>query len=104
MPPVLYARPPLDEREERQVRTPARSAHAPADWVWHARMLVRSWEGWGTCALAPALGGHRQTVRRRCANAGTPSLSAAWRGWAARRAGAARHGAPRLSGACCSPW
>src|SRR5262249_26236899 len=65
MPTLLHARPPLDEREERQVHKLAHSAHAPADWVWHARMIVRSWEGWRTSAIATGLGCHRQTVRER---------------------------------------
>src|SRR5262249_34324217 len=65
MPTLLHARPPLDEGEERQVRTLARSAHAPADWVWHARMIVRSWEGWRTSAIATGLGCHGQRVRER---------------------------------------
>jgi transposase len=65
MPTLLYARPPLDECEERQVRKLARSAHAPADWVFHARMIVRSWEGWRTSAIATDLGCHMQTVRER---------------------------------------
>jgi Homeodomain-like domain len=65
MPTLLYARAPRDEREDRQVRKLARSAHAPADWIWHARMLVRSWEGWRTSAIATALGCHIQTVRER---------------------------------------
>jgi transposase len=65
MPTLLYARPPREEREERQVRKLARSAHAPADWVWHAQMIVRSWEGWGTSAIATDLGCHLQTVRER---------------------------------------
>jgi transposase len=65
MPTLLYARPPLDEREERQVRKLAHSAHAPADWVWHAQMIVRSWERRRTSAIAADLGCHMQTVRER---------------------------------------
>jgi transposase len=65
MPTLLYARPPLDEREDRQVRKLAHSAHAPADWVWHARMIARSWDGWRTSVIATALGCHMQTVRER---------------------------------------
>lgn len=65
MPTLLYARAPLDEGEARQVRTLARSAHAPADWVVHAKMIVRSWEGRRTSAIASDLGCHMQTVRER---------------------------------------
>src|SRR5258705_499770 len=62
---LLYARLPLDEREERQVRTLAHSAHAPADWVVHAQMIARSWDGWRTSAIAVERGCHMQTVRER---------------------------------------
>jgi hypothetical protein len=40
MPKLLAARPPLDAAEEAQVRRLARSLHAPADWVLHARMIA----------------------------------------------------------------
>jgi transposase len=65
MPTWLYARPPLDEREECQVRKLARSAHAPADGVWHAQMIGRRWEGWRTSVSATELGCPMQTVRER---------------------------------------
>jgi len=65
MPKLLAARPPLDPAEERQVRRLARSRHAPADWVWHAQMVARSWDGARTRAIAEELGCHPQTVRER---------------------------------------
>src|SRR5262244_1865336 len=65
MPKLRTARPPLDADEERQVRRLARSLHAPADWVLHARMIVRSWDGLRTRAIAGELGCHPQTVRER---------------------------------------
>src|SRR5258708_36370456 len=65
MPTVLYARPPRDEREERQVRRLAGSVHARADWVVHAKMIVHSWDAWRTSAIATTLGCHMQTVRER---------------------------------------
>ena len=65
MPKLLHARAPLDEREDRQVRKLAHSAHAPADWVVHAKMIARSWDGWRTSAIAVELGCHLQTVRER---------------------------------------
>jgi transposase len=65
MPKLLAARPPLDAAEERQVRRLARSLHAPADWVVHARMIARSWDGLRTAALAEELDCHPQTVRER---------------------------------------
>jgi transposase len=65
MPKHLAARPPLDAAEERQVRRLARSHHAPADWVVHARMIARSWDGLRTAAIAEELGCHPQTVRER---------------------------------------
>jgi transposase len=63
---LLAARPPLDAEEERQVRRLARSHHAPADWVLHARMIVRSWDGLRTRVIAEEeLGCHPQPVRER---------------------------------------
>ena len=43
MPKHVKARAAQDEREERAVRKLACSQHAPADWIWHARMVVESW-------------------------------------------------------------
>jgi transposase len=65
MPKLLAARPPLDAAEERQVRRLARSQHAPADWVLHANMIARSWDGLRTRIIAQELGCHPQTVRER---------------------------------------
>jgi transposase len=65
MPKLLAARPPLDAEEERQVRRVARSLHAPADWVVHARMIARSWDGLRTRVIAEGLACHAQTVRER---------------------------------------
>jgi transposase len=63
MPKHLAARPPVDALEERQVRKLARSAHAPADWILHAQMVARSWDGLRTRQIADALRCHPQTVR-----------------------------------------
>jgi hypothetical protein len=65
MPKLLYARPPRDETEHRLVRKLATSRHAPADWVWHANMITRSWEGARTSTIAAEVGSHPQTVRER---------------------------------------
>lgn len=65
MPKLLQARPPLDVTEQRQVRKLTTSRHAPADWVWHAQMVARSWDGLRTRAIAEELGCHPQTVRER---------------------------------------
>jgi hypothetical protein len=65
MPKYLTARPPLDAGEERQVGKLAHSTHAPADWIVHAKMIVRSWEGLRTRQVAAELGCHPQTVRER---------------------------------------
>jgi transposase len=59
------ARPPLDEKEEREIRKLAGSRHAPGDWILRARMIVRSWEGKRTTAVAQELGCHPQMVRER---------------------------------------
>src|SRR5260370_194505 len=63
MPNHLTARLPLDTREERQVRTLAHRAHAPADWIVHAQMVARSWDGLPTGLIAEELGCQPQTVR-----------------------------------------
>ena len=36
------ARPPLNAKEERQVRKLAESRHAPVGWIRRARMIARS--------------------------------------------------------------
>lgn len=65
MPKHLAARPPLDAAEERQVRKLAHSTHAPADWIFHAKVVVRSWDGLRTRQIAEELGCNPQTVRER---------------------------------------
>ena len=65
MPKLRFARQPLEVWEGRQVRKLAGSRHAPGDWIRRARMIVRSWEGQRTTAIARALGCHPQTVRER---------------------------------------
>jgi transposase len=67
MPKLLRARPPLDAREERQIRKLAGSRHAPGDWIRRARMIARSWDGLRTGAIAQELGCHPETVRERLA-------------------------------------
>jgi transposase len=67
MPKLLRARAATDEAEERQVRKLAASRHAPGDWRRRARMIVLSWEGKRTAAIAAALECHQQTVRERLA-------------------------------------
>ena len=63
MPKHVKARAALDEREERAVRKLARSRHAPADWMWHARMVVESWAGKTPDQIAQEMHCHPQTVR-----------------------------------------
>jgi transposase len=65
MPKLLRARRPLDAKEERQVRKLAGSRHAPGDWTRRAKMIVRSWDGLRTSAIAAELGCHQETVRER---------------------------------------
>ena len=67
MPKLLFARAPVDEKEEHQIRKLAGSRHAPGDWITRARMIVRSWEGKRTTIIAQELGCHPQTVRERIA-------------------------------------
>ena len=65
MPKLLRAHPPRDAVEEHQVRKLAGSRHAPGDWILRARMLLRSWDGLRTSAIAAELRCHPQTVRER---------------------------------------
>ena len=65
MPRYLTARPPGDQGEAQHVRQLAHSVHAPADWIMHAKMVARSWEGLRARQIAEELGCHPQTVRDR---------------------------------------
>src|SRR5258708_23177665 len=65
MPKHLTARLPLDADEERHVRKLVHSVHAPADWIVHAMMIARSWDGQRTRQIADELGCHPVTVRHR---------------------------------------
>jgi transposase len=65
MPKILRGRAAQDEKEERWVRKLAASRHGPADWLLHARMVVRSWDGERVEAIAQQLHCSSQTVRRR---------------------------------------
>ena len=65
MPKLLFARPPQDATEERQVRKLAGSRHAPADWIRRARMIMLSWQGLRTSTIAAQLACYQQTVRER---------------------------------------
>jgi transposase len=63
MPKHLQARAAQDEREERRVRKLAGSHHAPADWKFHAQMVVESWAGKTPQEIATTLSCHPRTVR-----------------------------------------
>jgi transposase len=65
MPKILRVRRAQDDQEARFVRKVAASRHGPADWIQHARMVVRSWEGARVETLAEELHCTAQTVRRR---------------------------------------
>jgi len=65
MPKILQVRAAQDEKEERWVRKLAVSRHGPADWIVHARIVARSWDGERVEAIAKELGCSPQTVRRR---------------------------------------
>ena|SRR5437870_4038615 len=65
MPKILRVRAAEDEKEERWVRKLAASRHGPADWILHARMVARSWDGERVEAIAKQLGCSALTVRRR---------------------------------------
>ena len=63
MPKRIQARAAQDEQEEHQVRKLARSHHAPADWKFHAQMVVESWVGKTPKEIAIELDCHPKTVR-----------------------------------------
>jgi transposase len=65
MPKHLAARPAVDGTEEGHVRKLAHRLHAPADWIFHAQIIVGSWEGKRPRQIAEALGCHPETVRQR---------------------------------------
>src|SRR6266852_8024783 len=65
MPKLLRAMVPGNDSEERRIRHLAQSRHAPGDWILRARMIVRSWDGRRTTAIAQELDCHPQTVRER---------------------------------------
>jgi transposase len=65
MPKILRARAAQDEKEERWVRKLAASRHGPADWIFHAKIIVGSWDGGRVEAIAQELDCSPQTVRRR---------------------------------------
>ena len=67
MPKLVFARPAANERETRQVHQLAHSRHAPADWIFRARIILRSWAGQRTTTIAAELHCHPQTVRERIA-------------------------------------
>ena len=65
MPKILRARAAQDEKEERWVSKLAASRHGPADWILHARMVAKSWDGERVEGIAQELHCRAQTVRRR---------------------------------------
>jgi transposase len=75
MPKLLHARPAHDATEDRQLRKLAASRHGPADWIRRARMIVRSWDGLRTTAIAANVGCHPRTVRERLARFNAEGLA-----------------------------
>jgi transposase len=65
MPKLLFARQAQDQREQDRIHKLARSRHAPADIIMRAKMIMASWTGKRTTAIALELGCHPQTVRER---------------------------------------
>ena len=45
MPKILTSTSGSGRERERWVRKLAGSRHGPADWILHAQMVVRSWDG-----------------------------------------------------------
>lgn len=65
MPKLLKARPAENARAETTIRKLARSRHAPMAVIQRAQMIVASWAGQRTTAIAEQVGCHPQTVRER---------------------------------------
>src|SRR5260221_7257204 len=63
MPKQVKARMAQNEQEECQVRKLARSHHAPADWKFHAQMVLENWVGKTPNEIAAELDCHPKTVR-----------------------------------------
>jgi hypothetical protein len=64
MPKHVKARAAQDQQEERKVRKLAGSHHAPADWKYHAQMVLLSWVGKTPNEIAAELDCHPQTGRQ----------------------------------------
>src|SRR3982751_2275208 len=75
MPKLLFARPPIDEVEERKIRKLAGARHAPADWIQRARRITLSWDGARVPAIAQTLGCSPKAVRERLARFAAEGLA-----------------------------
>lgn len=64
MPRLIFASSPQDQAEERQIHKLARSRHGPAHLILRARIILASWRGQRTTAIADSLSCHPQTVRK----------------------------------------
>jgi DNA-binding NarL/FixJ family response regulator len=78
MPKHVQARAAQDEQEARQVHKLAQSHHAPADWKFHAQMVVSSWTGQTPNEIAAELHCHPHTVRVHLARRERVMPSVAW--------------------------
>jgi transposase len=65
MPKLLRARPASDDAEEQLVRRMAAARTASFDTVLRSRIIVLSWDGLSTAAIAAELRCHPKTVRER---------------------------------------
>ena len=75
MPKHVQARAAQDRQEERQVRKLAHSHHAPADWKFHAQLIIESWAGKTPNEIAAELHCHPQTVRIHLARFNAQGIS-----------------------------
>jgi len=65
MPKLPSARVPENTEEERRIRKPAGSRHAPDDWIFRALIISLSWRGLRSAKIAEEIGCHPKTVRKR---------------------------------------
>jgi transposase len=75
MPKQAQARAAQNEQEERQLRKLARSYHAPADWKFHAQMIVESWAGKTPKEIGATLDCHPRTIRIHLARFNAEGIS-----------------------------
>ncbi|WP_246059427.1 helix-turn-helix domain-containing protein [Herbidospora galbida] len=89
--------PPQNADEERKIRKLAGARHGPSDWIMRAQMIVSSWQGLRTSAIAAKPGCHIQTVRERLDRSNAEGLAGL-----GDRPGVGRKPRITAAGGCCA--